>query len=209
MHRDSQGQVDLTEKEANLAVALKLARMLRAGGYRVVLTRDSDVSLTALTNPDFVIRTRLEQQARIDIANAAAADVLVSVHHNGYNDPAVRGTETYYCTDRPFAERSRKGADLVLQGLVARLNGAGYATLNRGGKDDASIGARYGQPHSFLLGTNPGINPSQMPGIFGEALFVTNPQEAALLQRDDVREALANGYLDGIQAYFAWLERRR
>lgn len=205
-HRDAQGQVDLQEKDVNLAVSLKLARMLREAGYQAVLTRESDVALSSMEGAGLVARTIEEQQARIDIANSAGADIIVSVHHNGYDDPTVGGTETYYCPDRPFAENSRVLAESVLQGLVTRMGEAGYDTQNRGVRDDASIGARYGQPHSFLLGTNPGIDPSQMPGIFGEALFVSNHQEAALLQRDDVQEALAQGYLDGIQAYFAWLD---
>jgi hypothetical protein len=98
-------------------------------------------------------------------------------------------------------------ASLVLNGLANRFADAGYNTFVRGVKDDASIGARYGQPHSFLLGTNPGIDPSRMPGIFGEALFISNDEEAALLLRQDFREAEALGYFDGIQAYFAWLDR--
>ncbi|MCL5026397.1 MAG: N-acetylmuramoyl-L-alanine amidase [Chloroflexi bacterium] len=205
-HRDAQGKVDLREKDVNLAVALRLARMLRGAGYQVVLTRETDTALTGMESPDLIARTIQEQQARIDIANSAAADIVVSVHHNGYGDPAVGGTETYYCPDRPFAEQSRVLAQSVLEGIIARLGQVGYATRNRGVKDDASIGARYGQPHSFLLGTNPGIDPSRMPGIFGEALFVSNDEEAALLQRDDAQKALAQGYFDGIQAYFAWLD---
>jgi N-acetylmuramoyl-L-alanine amidase len=42
VHRDAQGEVDLREKDVNLAVALKAAELLRARGYRVVLSRETD-----------------------------------------------------------------------------------------------------------------------------------------------------------------------
>jgi N-acetylmuramoyl-L-alanine amidase len=41
-----------------------------------------------------------------------------------------------------------------------------------------------------------------MPGALGEALFVSNDTEAALLQRDDVKQRIAEGYRDGVEAYF-------
>jgi N-acetylmuramoyl-L-alanine amidase len=41
-----------------------------------------------------------------------------------------------------------------------------------------------------------------MPSVLVEALFLSNPTEAALLLRDDARDALARGYAQGIIEYF-------
>src|SRR5438093_10050210 len=44
-----------------------------------------------------------------------------------------------------------------------------------------------------------------MPGIIGEALFVSNDYEAQQLWRPEMRQAIAEGYKAGIDAYFGWL----
>ena len=65
-----------------LDVAMSLGRLLEANGLEVVYsrTRDTAVSLSE--------RTRR--------ANAARADLFVSVHVNASEDPRVSGMETYY-----------------------------------------------------------------------------------------------------------------
>ena len=54
----------------------------------------------------------------------------------------------------------------------------------------------------FLLGEAPGFRATTMPAAIIEGLFVTNDREAALLQQDTVREAIARGYVAGVDAYF-------
>jgi N-acetylmuramoyl-L-alanine amidase len=84
----------LTEKEVNLGVALVLRDLLTAGGAQVTMTRETDRDY--LTPADSSLRSDLA--ARVSIANAAAPDLFVSVHHNA--DPGgghdVNETQTYY-----------------------------------------------------------------------------------------------------------------
>ena len=42
-----------------------------------------------------------------------------------------------------------------------------------------------------------------MPAIIGEALFLTNADDANALRKDAVVDAVAGGYVEGIKAYFA------
>ena len=42
-----------------------------------------------------------------------------------------------------------------------------------------------------------------MPAIIGEGLFLTNDDDANALRKDQVVEAIAKGYAEGIKAYFA------
>lgn len=71
------------EKNINLAIALKLAQMIRSGspGVKVILTRDKDV---------FV-----ELFRRAAIANEARADLFISIHCNANPNRDRRGAETY------------------------------------------------------------------------------------------------------------------
>ncbi len=189
-HADASGREDLIEKDVNLAIALRLAAMLRTAGYSVAMTRTSDTRPV----PDGPLAADL--QARADLANQAGADLFISIHHNGSNDPTMRGTEVYYCAERPFSADNRRLASLLEEALVRNLRQAGYDTIERGVKDDAVIG------HIAVLAQNNLARPTTMPGVLGEALFLSNDHDAAALARPEVQEAIARGYCEAIQAYF-------
>lgn len=72
------------EKGIVLDISQETARVLRQGGYQVIMTRTSDVFIS------------LDQRARL--ANNRDGDVFVSIHANavGGNRPEVNGLETYY-----------------------------------------------------------------------------------------------------------------
>ncbi len=206
VHHNAAGNIDLLEKDLNLDIARRLDKLLRANGYRTVLIRDGDYSLAETAPGDFTESVRRESQARTDKANAAGADILLLIHHNGSEDTTQSGTEVYFNPDRSFGERNQALAGFVYDSIIDSLRSAGYESRPRGIMNDSSIGERFGVEHTFTLGESEGFRASRMPGIIGEALFVTNDREAALLQRDDVRDAIAQGYRHGVDSYFAWLE---
>jgi N-acetylmuramoyl-L-alanine amidase len=144
-----------------------------------------------------------ELQARIDLANSAGADLLVSIHFNGTTDSAVKGTQIFYSDGRPFTDRNKMLADLTDAAIVKALADAGFTARDRKGTSDRTI--LGGDSHYYLLGPRSDIikRPSQMPAIIGEALYLTNPDEASALRQDRILDALAKGYCDGIKAYFA------
>lgn len=83
----------LTEKEVNLDIILRLAKLLEKEGAKVVLTRDGD------TGPSMAERKRIWREANVDLA--------VSVHNNsGGGADASPGTSVYYkhLFDRPLAQ---------------------------------------------------------------------------------------------------------
>lgn len=199
IHRGSDGKVALQEKDVNLDVARRVGNALSEQGFSVDYARESDTLLTPFNGPDDRENRRIEIQARVDKANRAGAELYVSIHFNGHDDRQVAGTEVYYCADRPFADQSRRLAQLLLERLLTELNGIGYPARNRGIHDD--YGIRPPDHHLFTLG--PELErPSQMPGVLGEALFVTNDAEAAILQQDRGRAAIARAYTQAILAYF-------
>lgn len=83
------GPSGLYEKNVNLAVALKLGKILEQNGIDVVYTRTSDnVSWPANVGEDL--------QARCDISDAAGSNYFVSIHANSSVSSGARGMETYY-----------------------------------------------------------------------------------------------------------------
>ncbi len=184
------GAEDLIEKQVNLAIALRLADLLRADGYDVQISRTSDRAVL----PGAGMAADL--QARVDMANRFGADAFVSVHHNGNDNHSLKGTEVYYCGSRSYGAENRRLASLVQEALVRNMRQAGYDAVDRGIQDDARLG------HLALLALYNLARPSRMPAIIGEALFISNDDDAAALQRADIREAIARGYCEGIKAYF-------
>ena len=70
----------LVEKEINLDVALHLRDRLELDGFVVVMTRDSDETVSL--------------QERVDTCNGANADIAVSLHTNSTNSPRWDGAMT-------------------------------------------------------------------------------------------------------------------
>src|SRR5213593_4721354 len=72
----------VAEKEMTLDVAQRLRNVLAASGYRVVMTRDSDVFVPLGT--------------RVAIANSYRNAIFVCVHFNATNRMGASGIETYF-----------------------------------------------------------------------------------------------------------------
>jgi N-acetylmuramoyl-L-alanine amidase len=140
------------------------------------------------------------------MANEVKADIFISMHHNGAYNREASGVEVYYCEDREFASDSYRLAALVQANLLQGLRDVGYVAFDRGAKDDSllyNFGGRRG--HLFVLGPmRPRGKPraTNMPGVLGEALFVSNPVEAQLLASESVRWGIARGYANAVVTYF-------
>jgi len=69
------------EKDINLAIALKVAKLLEEDGAKVVLTRDGDYFVTL--------------SGRVQIANSAGCDIFISIHANA-GPSSASGFEIYH-----------------------------------------------------------------------------------------------------------------
>ena len=163
-------------READLVVdvSLRLARLLRAAGVDVVLTR-----------------TRTEGRsmgniARARIANGAGAALFLRVHADGHPSSAVRGTHTLVPALRAgwtddVRAGSRRAAAAVQRELVRAL-----------GFPDRGI-----QERSDFTG----FNWADVPVILVELGFMTNPVEDRLLSRPATRQRAAVGLCRGTLVY--------
>jgi N-acetylmuramoyl-L-alanine amidase len=178
---------------------------LQQAGYEVTITRTKDTQVN-VDNRDLTGDGKADVsddlQTRVDVANRARSDILVSVHFNGAADPNMKGTYIFWDPDRPFADRNRALAESIQAAMVKSLKDAGYVTVDRGARTDTSVLAGG---HYFLLSPKTSIvsRSSEMPAVIGEPLFLTNSDDANAARTDGVVEAVARGYLEGIKAYFA------
>ncbi len=206
------------EKRITLAVALKLADVLRSQGVTVHLTRSRD-TLIALSD-------------RGRIANAKKADLFISIHVNAANPrwrdaTAARGFETYFLAEAKTEDESR----------VERME-------NEAVKFETGANAPRGDPLSFIIndmaqnehlressdlagevqrrlkGTHPGtdrgvkqanfsvLRGSFMPAILVELGFGTNRAEATYLTTTERQIELARAISDATLEYLGRYERR-
>jgi len=207
------GGHQVLEKDVALAVGTRLAALLRDSGYRVVMSRTMDSSVTILGTNDTVTGALTGTAEHRDLvtraacANAAGASVLVSIHFNAFEDPGVGGTETFYDAERPFAAENKRLATDLQSALVA-----GLGTSDRGIWTDDQLGAptltASGSLYGHLIELGPAAtgwvdNPSQMPGALVEPLFLTNAFEARLASSSSGRQQVAAALKTGLENYLA------
>ena len=166
------------EKNINLPIARQVGKLLEQDKIKVVYTRSSDTYVSLIE--------------RSNIANRTDADVFVSIHCDGNPNPVKQGTSTYYYApaSNPVlavqANERRTLATCLQKSLMASL-----------GRDDR--GVRQG---NFSV-----LRETMIPAALVEILFITNPQEEALLQLESTQEAAATAIARGIKNYLQQVGR--
>jgi N-acetylmuramoyl-L-alanine amidase len=194
----------ITEKEITLDVARRLRLLLKDAPFKVLLTRETDRSMSL--------------DKRVSFANDNKADLFLSIHVNWMEPHSIRALETFYvgATDDPATlklasrenkdsgyslsdykkilekiyvdvrrDESRALAYTIQNQLVRSLKGSNPELENRGVKT---------APFVVLIGT-------QMPAILVEIACLSNEDEAALLTTEDYRENIALALAKGIRSY--------
>jgi N-acetylmuramoyl-L-alanine amidase len=196
------------EKDLTLELAWRLNDLLledEMARYEPVLVRPGDYTLSPWLPHDYRWSLISEAQARVDVANIRRADVYLALHFNGWSDSSQAGAETYCNPDRSFGNESCTLASFVQQALVTAVREAGYEIRDRGVRNDAEVNGDPANQHSFVLGTNARFNPTLMPGVISEALFLSNPDDLAFLRRPEALDVIAAAYKRALNDYFAWL----
>jgi N-acetylmuramoyl-L-alanine amidase len=204
--------------------AWDLEARLQQRGYKVIMTRETDTAVnvegrdvngdgrTAAHDAPRSNRNKNldELQARINLCNAGKADLLVSMHVNGYSTSGPRGFETWFTRERQFGDRNAVFATLAYAHLKEQLARVGYmlpAEDERGVLPDTTADVQMEHSlfrHFIMTGPEvPGVvTASKMPGAIVEALFVSNDGDAAILAAPEGRNAIVTAYENAIVEYF-------
>lgn len=160
----------LQEQNITYSVGQELATLLRANpNFEVRLSRPTPGTILGTSNTTSL-------RARVDEANAWGADYFISIHTNASSNPSAGGTEAFSYS-RPSAAFSL-GEDILSN--LSRVTGL----RNRG---------MQVRPGLYVL------RKTQMPAVLVELGFITNPEEATLMNsRPDL---FARGIYDGIVQY--------
>ena len=201
---------DVAEKDLALQIATRLREALVAQGIDARMTRDGDTFLTLA--------------ARTQLANDNHADLFVSIHLNSSPAADTAGIETYYLnntTDRATIRLAHMENDVaggygapgepnlnyILTDLRQQDKANESASLARMIEEETvadigvsmgirvnELGAKQG-PFYVLVG-------ALMPSVLVECGFLSNPDEARLLQSSPYQQALADGIARAVMHYF-------
>ncbi len=166
------------EKDLNLALALKLKKVLEQNGARVILTRNRDESLSHLNRQERN-RHRRDLAARVSIINNTRPHFFISLHANySQRRSGEKGPIVFYHPTSPESKELAYAVQRQLNGIT------GYTGFNR----NAYQGDFY-----LLRNTN-------YRGILVETGFLSNPEERNRLlspvYQEQIALAIARGILE-------------
>lgn len=157
------------ESTINLAVVQKLDQILAFCGIDAVLTRDSDISLHN-ENCDTLREKKVSDlKNRVSLINSYENALLISVHQNHFTDPRYSGSQVFYSTgdiSRQWGDRTQE----ILRQTLNPENGRKAKLL----------------PDSIYL-----FKHITCPSILVECGFLSNGEEASLLQTDSYQRKTA------------------
>jgi N-acetylmuramoyl-L-alanine amidase len=109
------------EKDINLAIALKLEKLLKEKNVKTFMLRQDDTFVGLYDRPY--------------IANVLNASLFLSIHNNAIDSTSTSGTETLYspdnCTAASFT--GKKFAQLIQDSLIKNINSVNRKTVSRPG----------------------------------------------------------------------------
>ncbi|MFT3868024.1 MAG: N-acetylmuramoyl-L-alanine amidase [Nibricoccus sp.] len=191
-------RLGLMEKKLTMDVAVRLARILRLEGFKVILTRETD--------------TKIELPIRSVTANTYGADLFVSIHFNSLpRDTKTHGVEIFTFAPAGVCSTDASGgrvddtendpspvnkydhwSSLVAYFMHREMIGT-LKTFDRGKKI-----AHFGVLRSL-----------NCPGLLVEAGFLSSEMEARKISTGEYRQEIAESIAKGIRAYGATLSPLR
>ncbi|NLY76723.1 MAG: N-acetylmuramoyl-L-alanine amidase [Tissierellia bacterium] len=174
---------DVLEKDVNLDIALKLKKELLIEGFKVVLTREQDVSLEGLSNIK-ASRYRRDLDARKNIINGNDPVAFVSIHCNSSTSTVAKGIKIYHYPDSIEGEKLAKCISEEVDEIIYR------EYLNEDNLRSEVLS------EDFYILREPDYT-----GVLIEVGFLTNPEEKKLLVDEEYQQIIARAIKKGILKY--------
>ncbi|MGH9078925.1 MAG: N-acetylmuramoyl-L-alanine amidase family protein [Acidimicrobiales bacterium] len=214
-------QVD--ESTVNLAIELDTMGLLRASGFRVVVSRTQDTTVARLVPADHSGGVLSLQGSHDDVvardacANLARADALVGIYMDASGSSQGEGSVTVYDAARPFAQSNARLAQLLQSHVLTAMNARGWQIPDDGAVPDNGFGSSVGDQsagglaaaaaaydHLLLIGppaTGYFSTASAMPGAVIEPLYLTDPFEAAIATNAGDQSVVAAGIAGAVRQF--------
>ena len=164
------------EKDINLEIAQILSALLKASGFDVVMTRESDIMLD---NGSGVGSAKMRDlKRRLEITSGCDGALAVSIHCNKFPLTECKGMQVYY-SDVKIAEETAN----AVQNAFLLIDPSNKRKIK---KADSSI---------YLL------HRAVTPTVLVECGFLSNEAELQKLKTEDYKKKLALVIMSGIDAW--------
>lgn len=170
-----------TEQAINLAIALKLQKIIEQSGAKVILTRSDENGIYSTDSTNIRNKKVSDIKNRVEIGNNSNADIFVSIHLNKFSGSSeYKGWQTFY-------QKESESSALLANKIQENLNKNIEQDNNR----------------KVLPLTNVYIMDNvKIPTVVVECGFLSNPEETENLKKDEYQNKLVWGIYLGIQDYF-------
>jgi len=170
----------VSEASINLVITKKVQTLLEQSGSNVILTRSDENGIYDLSASTIREKKVSDIKNRVKIGNESSADAFVSIHLNKIPQSQYYGWQAFFKANNEKSEELAKS-------LQEELN----ASIQKENKREAlKITGKYIIEHV------------EIPIAIIECGFLSNPQEAKLLQQDEYQNKIAWGIYNGIMDYF-------
>ncbi len=220
----TEGGEMIEEANETLAVELDAMTLLRANGYRVVVSRTENSTVLKLgpsdeSNGELTLQGAHDDVAARDTcANDAGAKVLVGIYFDA-GTAQNAGSLTAYDADRPFSSQNLVFANLLQNDVLNDMDAQGWAIPNDGVLTDNQLGSYVGDPtsggiagaaanYNHLLLIGPAASgfftaPSTMPGAIIEPLYLTDPFEGSIADSSSGQSVMAQGIVSAVEQFLS------
>lgn len=169
------GAEDILEKDLNLVIAKKVKKILKKNGLDVIMTREKD---EMLCSEDAKNKKVEDLKNRIEIINSNEPAITVSIHQNSYSDETVKGTQIFYFT---HSIEGKEAAEMMQEEFLAAF-------------PDNTRELKANDTYYLLKKT-------EVPTLIVECGFLSNDEEAKLLNEEDYQTQMAETIAQGIESW--------
>jgi N-acetylmuramoyl-L-alanine amidase len=171
---------DIKEKDLNLKIAFKVKELLEKENYKVIMTREEDKLVYTEGTTNIYEKRKQDLTQRKKVMDESGADIVVSIHLNGFPEAKYYGAQTFY---PPNSEKSLKLATSLQKSLRALVDPENKREPQEK-KDPIVILREIVTPTAIV-----------------ECGFLSNAEEEKKLGTDEFQSKLAGAIVDGIKNY--------
>ncbi|MCL1903591.1 MAG: N-acetylmuramoyl-L-alanine amidase [Oscillospiraceae bacterium] len=169
------------EKDINLAIVKNLQHLLEFSGIGVILTRGEDRSMHSEGIVGIRNQKVSDMENRKSVIDSHPNSLFFSVHQNRFTDPKYTGAQMFYTTQNPENH------------ILAQILQDGFAELQSG--NDREIKVIDNDLYLFKS--------AAQPSVLIECGFLSNSNEASMLNNADYQKKVAFTIYKGIIQYLS------
>ena len=169
------------EKEINLEIAKELRDFLTLSGIEVVMTREEDISIHDKSAKGIAKQKASDIRNRLELMEKHPDALVVSIHQNHFTQEKYHGAQMFYGKNNPNSEVA---AQSIQDAFVKYLQPDNQRQIKPGTKS------------VYLL------EHATVPIVLVECGFLSNGEEAVLLNQKEYQEKIAFTVYCGIVNFF-------